>query len=196
MGSVTIWRAFFAFVAVVLAVVVAFTVRGIVRDTPPEEIETSPDVAPLTTVRCDSFLMTATLAELPANVVSGQTLYVPVYSHVQHVGGRLDRLTAKLSVRNTDVAHPITVTVVDFCDTDGELVRSYVDSPQELGPLAMAQFVADWHTAGGAGATFIVEWVAVVEVTEPVVEAVMALTTGMRGMAFVSRGVVIGERQP
>lgn len=199
--SVTAPRRIFGFVVVgVLLAVLAFTVRGIMRDAGPEdagpeEMETTPDVAPITTVPRDSVLMTASLAEMPANVVSGQTLYVPVYSNIRQLAGRLFRLTANLSVRNTDVSHPITVTVVDFYDHNGELLRSYVDSdsPQKLGPLAMAEYVLDWRdTPGGMGASFIVEWVAGEEVTQPVVESVM-LGDGTRGLAFLSRGIIIGD---
>ena len=85
--------------------------------------------------------------------------------------------------------------MVDFYDAAGELVRSYVDSPQLLGPLAMAEYVVDWqHTESGAGATFIVGWVAGEAVTEPVVEAVMVGAAGTQAMAFVRKGVVIAER--
>ena len=189
-----IWRLTIGLMAVALVLAGVLTVCGPAFNE-LDEMEVSLDVAPMTAALFDSNLVTTTLTEMPANVVSGQTLYVPAYSHIQHVENRMYRPAVNLSVRNTDASHPITVTAVDFYDNDGELVRRYVDSPRELGPLAIAEYVVHrQHTAGGAGATFIVEWVAGNEVTEPVVEAVMVGAAGSRAMAFVSRGVVIGER--
>ncbi|MEE8386251.1 MAG: DUF3124 domain-containing protein [Dehalococcoidia bacterium] len=49
--------------------------------------------------------------------------------------------------------------------------------------------------AGGAGATFMVTWVAGEEVSEPVVEAVMVGATGTQAFAFVRKGVVTAERE-
>ena len=191
-----IWRLTFGFVGVGLVLVGGLTVWGIVFGERLEEMEASLDVAPRATAPFDSLLVTTTLTEMPVDVVNGQTLYVPAYSHIQHVENRVYLLAVNLSVRNTDVSHPITVTAVDFYDTDGERVRSYVNGPQKLGPLAMAEYVVDWqHTAGGAGAAFIVEWVAGDEVTGPVVEAVMVGAAGTQAMAFVSKGVVVGDRR-
>lgn len=184
-----------AIAAIGLVLVGTLVVLGNVFDERLEEMETSLDVAPRTTAPFDPPLVTTTPTEMPANVVSGQTLYVPAYSHIRHVENSIYLLAVNLGVRNTDTSHPITVATVDFYDTNGELLRSYVDSPQELGPLAIGEYVVDWqHTAGGAGATFIVEWVAGEEVTDPVVEAVMVGATGTQAFAFVRSAVVKAER--
>ena len=189
-------RANLAFAAIGFVLVGVLVVLGTVFDERLKEMETSLDVAPMTTAPFDAPLVTTTPTEMPATVVSGQTLYVPAYSHIQHVENRIYLLAVNLSVRNTDASHPITVATVDFYDTNGELVRSYLDSPQELGPLAIGEYVVDWqHTGGGAGATFIVEWVAGEKVAEPLVEAVMVGATGAQAMAFVRKGVVIAERE-
>jgi hypothetical protein len=135
-------RANLAFAAIGFVLVGVLVVLGTVFDERLKEMETSLDVAPMTTAPFDSPLVTTTPTEMPATVVSGQTLYVPAYSHIQHVENRIYLLAVNLSVRNTDASHPITVATVDFYDTNGELVRSYVDSPQELGPLALRNFRA------------------------------------------------------
>src|SRR5215831_2679018 len=43
--------------------------------------------------------------------VTGQTIYVPIYSHIYFQNkSRTLNLTATLSIRNTDLTHAITVT--------------------------------------------------------------------------------------
>ena len=63
-----------------------------------------------------------------------------------------------------------------------------------LGPLATAEFVVDESDrTGGAGASFLVEWVADGPVSAPVVEAVMISTAGQQGISFVTEGRVVEE---
>lgn len=129
-------------------------------------------------------------------VVTGQTVYVPIYSHIYTVdeSRRVD-LTATLSIRNTDLNHSIVVTSVRYYGTDGNLIKTDLENPGELSPLASADFVVDQaDTDGGVGANFIVEWVAETEVSEPVIEAIMIDTISNQGISFVSPGRVIQQR--
>lgn len=131
-----------------------------------------------------------------SRVVEGQTVYVPIYSHIYMVepGRRMD-LTATLSVRNTDLSQPIVVTSANYYDTNGKLVRKYLEKPIELSALAATDFVvAEADRSGGAGASFIVEWVAQRNVSNPAIEAVMINTGGNQGISFVSQGRVIKSR--
>lgn len=137
-----------------------------------------------------------TVAVDNAKIVEGQTIYVPIYSHIYMVeaGRRMD-LTATLSVRNTDLSQPIIVTAVNYHDTNGKLIRKYIDKPIELGALAATDFViAEADRSGGSGASFIVEWVAQRTVSNPAIEAVMINTGGNQGISFVSQGRVIKSR--
>ena len=65
---------------------------------------------------------------------SGQFLYVPVYSHI-YTGDkeRPFNLAVTLSIRNTDPRSSLRLTAVDYYDTEGRLVRSYLDAPREPG---------------------------------------------------------------
>lgn len=128
---------------------------------------------------------------------AGETVYVPVYSHIYHQeGDREFDLTATLSVRNADPRRPIVVTAVRYYDSHGALVRTYIDAPLRLAPLASRPFVvAERDRTGGVGASFIVEWRAENEVASPVVEAVMISTASTQGISFVSPGRVI-DRLP
>jgi len=126
-------------------------------------------------------------------VVMGQTIYVPVYSHIYYENPEkvLD-LSATLSIRNTDLTNSIIITSVRYYDTEGKLIRQYLERPVELISLASTDFVVHrTDTTGGSGANFIVEWIAEKEVSEPVVEAVMINAGSSQGISFVSTGRVI-----
>lgn len=128
-----------------------------------------------------------------AELSKGQLVYVPVYSHVYH-GDYESKLllTGILSIRNTDPAHPITITKADYYDSEGKLVKSYVTAPVTLKPMASTRFIVKESDAGGgSGANFLVQWQADAEVNEPLMEGVMIGTAGQQGISFTSRGLAI-----
>lgn len=63
--------------------------------------------------------------ETDVSLSKGQTVYVPVYSHI-YGGDREHRfyLAVTLSIRNTDPTHPITVLEANYFDSEGVLSRS------------------------------------------------------------------------
>ena len=128
-------------------------------------------------------------------LVKGQKIYVPVYSHIFH--GDKERpfeLAVTLSVRNTDPEHAVSLVSVDYYDSEGKLVKRYLENGTKLNPLAAAHFVVkESDKSGGAGASFIVRWKSDAKVTEPIVEAVMIGTSTQQGISFSSRGRVIAE---
>ena len=131
---------------------------------------------------------------LPWEPVAGQLVYVPAYSHVYHQQGEANLLTITLSIRNTDLAHEIAVTSVRYFDTNGNEVKSYVSQAKLVGPLATIEFlVARDDKQGGSGASFLVEWSAAQEVSEPILEAVMIDTTSQQGISFVRTGKVLKQ---
>jgi len=126
----------------------------------------------------------------------GQTVYVPVYSHIYH--GDQDKnpflLTATLSVRNTDPQRPLTVTVIDYYDSAGKRLRSHQEKPVTVAPMGSIRvIVAESDKSGGSGANFIVKWEAAQAVTAPIIEAVMIGTKVQQGISFTSRGQAIEE---
>ena len=131
---------------------------------------------------------------------SGQVVYAPIYSHIYKGGGttRLD-LAANLSVRNTDMENTIEIISVDYYDSDGKLVKQYLDNPKTLMPLASEFFlVARSDTAGGGwGANSIVKWKSTNPVNPPIIESLMSGWSGTHAYSFVSPGRVIKSlRQP
>jgi hypothetical protein len=126
-------------------------------------------------------------------VVMGQTIYVPIYSSIYYENqARSLNLAATLSVRNTDLNHPLTIRVIRYYSTDGKLLQEYLDKPLQLPALASKSFVVErLENKGGTGANFIVEWTAATTVSEPVVEAVMISAQAGQGISFLSPGRVI-----
>ena len=125
----------------------------------------------------------------------GQTVYVPVYSHIFADDRYRDRpflLTATLSVRNTDPERPFTLQRVDYYDSEGALLQRYLEAPVTLAPLASTHYIVPESEAkGGAGAKFLIEWQAPAAVSEPIIEAVMIGTKLQQGISFISTGRAI-----
>ncbi|MEP0999550.1 MULTISPECIES: DUF3124 domain-containing protein [Cyanophyceae] len=138
------------------------------------------------------------LAAAPAAAVQGQTLYVPVYSEIfDSETNRAFQLTVTLSLRNSDRQQPIVITALDYYNSGGDRIVTYLDAPIQLGPLASTEVVVDrTNVTGGVGANFIVAWQSVAPVSAPVIEAVMISTASQQGMSFVSPARVIEELQP
>ncbi|MEE4262709.1 MAG: DUF3124 domain-containing protein [Desulfobacteraceae bacterium] len=126
---------------------------------------------------------------------SGQTVYVPIYSHIYSgVKGRPFDLAATLSIRNTNLKNPITLVSVKYYDSDGKLVEDYLKNPQQLDALVSTRYIiTEADKAGGSGANFMVVWKSDQNVNPPIIEAVMIGTHSGQGISFVSRGQVIKE---
>ncbi len=128
-------------------------------------------------------------------VVAGQTVYVPVYSHIYAQGGKPFLLEATLSIRNSDPNQPITISAVRYYDSRGQMVQNYLEKPVRMSPLATAEFlVGQQDIKGGSGANFIVEWVSDTPVNEPVIEAVMVGLKTQAGISFVRPGVAVQNK--
>jgi hypothetical protein len=135
--------------------------------------------------------------ELPREILVGQTVYVPLYSHVYQANGERLMLAGTLSIRNTDSDHSLTISSVKYYDTEGELVRDFLTTPLSLKPLGSTDFlVKESDTSGGSGANFLVEWVSDQPVQEPIIEAVMVGRKGGSVAAFARPGVVTKQIRP
>lgn len=124
---------------------------------------------------------------------TGQTVYVPVYSHI-YSGNREKPfyLATTLSIRNTDPDKGITIFSADYYDSSGELIEKYLASPRDLRPLESIRYVIkESDKTGGSGANFIVKWKSRQGVNSPVIESIMIGTQNQQGISFTSRGLVI-----
>mgnify|MGYP001829186845 CR=1 FL=1 len=123
----------------------------------------------------------------------GQTIYVPAYSHI-YSGNREKPflLTITVSIRNVDPKQPIQITMVSYYETQGKLLKHYLEKPVTLAPLGSLRYIVpEGDKTGGSGANFIVEWQSDKPVNTPIVEAVMIGTQSGQGISFTSRGQVI-----
>jgi len=121
---------------------------------------------------------------------NGQRLYVPAYSHIY--GGNKEApflLAVTLSVRNIDPNRPIEITLVDYYETQGQLVKQFTAAPIVLKPLETLRYVVpEKDKRGGSGANFIVAWRSDKLVNSPIVETIMIGTSYHQGVSFTSRG--------
>ncbi len=126
---------------------------------------------------------------------SGQTVYVPIYSHIYSgVKGRPFDLAAILSIRNTNPNNSITLTSVKYYDSDGKLLKEYLSIPLQLKALVSTRYIiTEGDKTGGSGANFIVVWKSDRKLNPPIIDGVMIGTHSGQGISFVSRGQVIKE---
>ncbi len=121
---------------------------------------------------------------------NGQTVYVPVYSHIA-IGDKEKPfyLTVTISIRNTDLSHGLTILAADYYNTEGQLIKAYLKKPITLNALASIQFVVEESDkAGGIGANFIIKWQSEHDINYPIIESVMIGASGQQGISFTSRG--------
>ena len=129
-------------------------------------------------------------ADNKAVLSHGQRMYVPAYSHI-YSGNKESQflLTVILSIRNIDPVHKIEITVVDYYETQGTLLKKYIDTPVTLKPLESLRYIIPQKDkSGGSGANFIVEWHSDKPVNRPIIESIMIGTQSTQGISFTSRG--------
>jgi hypothetical protein len=98
-------------------------------------------------------------------------------------------LTVTLSIRNIDPNHQIKITLVDYYETQGKLLKNYLDKPTILNPLESLRYVIpERDKSGGSGANFIVKWESDEFVNSPIIETIMIGTQMQQGVSFTSRG--------
>ena len=98
-------------------------------------------------------------------------------------------MTALLSIRNTSSKEEITIKRVDYFDTNGKLIKSFLNGPFSLGKMSTKDFVIPENDLeGGTGANFIVEWSSEKVASVPLIESVMLGAIGTKAFAFSSRG--------
>ena len=119
-----------------------------------------------------------------------QLVYVPAYSHIY--SGNKERpflLTVTLSIRNIDPNHSIKIVMVNYYETQGKLLKKYIDKPIILNPLESLRYVIpEKDKSGGSGANFMVDWQSDGFVNPPIIESIMIGTQSQQGVSFTSRG--------
>lgn len=118
-------------------------------------------------------------------------IYIPIYSDI-YISEQNQRslLVATLSIRNTSYSDSLFISKIDYFDTQGILVRNYLDNPISLPPMATVNYVIEKEdVSGGSGANFMVELSAMDKNVRPIVQAVMIGENGNnQGFAFSTDG--------
>lgn len=124
-----------------------------------------------------------------------QKVYVPIYTQIRkNEQFWTVSLTVTLSVRNTDLNHPIILNSVCEYDSNGLLRKNYISAPLEVGALASEHFtVEETKHQGETGASFVIDWQSRKPVNQPIIEAVIINRDTQNNMAFISPGRVIED---
>jgi hypothetical protein len=120
-----------------------------------------------------------------------QQYYVPVYSIIYgHTGKNEFLMSATLSIRNIGITDSLNISKIDYYDSEGKLLKKYLDSTILLKPMgSMEVVVASDEKEGGAGANFVVECFGTNVLNEPFIQTVM--TTGDLRIGFAAEAVKI-----
>lgn len=130
----------------------------------------------------------------------GQSLYLPIYSHVWH--GDMDNkgqpmktlVSVSVSIRNTDRAKSIRVTSAQYYDTDGKKLKEYVTAPRVVRPMGTYElFVPRSDDTGGSGANFVIVWKADTPASLPIIEGFHANLPVGRSIAFTTSAKALPE---
>ena len=135
------------------------------------------------------------IKEIPADYIL-ESYYAAVYSHLYY--GDVSRktfFTAVLSLRNTSFQDTLYFTRVSYYNNEGDEIRSYLDSPVMLGPMASAEMVVEQQdTEGGVGANFVIDCARRPGGrNKPLIETIMLGTIGHHGFAFRTESVLIQD---
>jgi hypothetical protein len=125
-----------------------------------------------------------------------ETVYVPAYSSIFHGDLKWEfNLTVTLSIHNTDMKNKIIINTIDYYNTAGKIIRSYIkDNMITLNPLETYTLcIKETDVTGGVGANFIVKWSSPLKSNRPVIETIMIGSRQQQGISFTSRGVAIDE---
>lgn len=130
----------------------------------------------------------------------GQSLYLPVYSHMLY--GNIGKsgkpshllLSTLVSVRNTDPRRPLRITSARYFDTNGRLLGERLSTPVTLPPMGTHELFVELNDAsGGSGANFILRWDAEQPVNPPLVEGLHVNMDGGKAVVFTTQAIPVSE---
>lgn len=123
------------------------------------------------------------------SLMSGET-YLSVYSQIySSKENRTHDLTATISVRNTNSLDSVYLEKVEYYNTGGKLIKTFIERPVFIAPMETIEIVLDENNLqGGTGANFLFYWMKEERTPEPYFEAVMISTSGQQGISFTTQG--------
>ena len=128
----------------------------------------------------------------PSDLSVRGTIYVPAYSRVHGAASgehKVIELSTTLRIDNTSATKPLVIERIEYYETSGRLVQSYLSEPLALRPFGTIEIVIPAEDdRGGVAANFIVAWAGSGPIAEPMVEAVMIGSQDNTSYSFVSPG--------
>jgi hypothetical protein len=134
------------------------------------------------------------LTEMPdvGDLSARGTIYVPAYSRVYGAASGANKLiqfSTTLRIDNTSATKPLVIERIEYYDSAGRLVQSYLKGPIAMRPLGSIEVVIPAEDVrGGPASNFIVTWAGAGPMAEPMVEAVMIGSQDNTSYSFVSAG--------
>lgn len=130
----------------------------------------------------------------------GQSLYLPVYSHMLYgnVGknGRVSQvlLSTLVSIRNTDGKRPLRLLSARYYDTHGQSLGERVAKPLIIPPFGTHEIFIDLNDAsGGSGANFLIKWDAEQAISPPLIEGLHVNMDGGKAVVFMTQAQPIAD---
>lgn len=131
---------------------------------------------------------------------AGQSLYLPIYSHMLYgnIGksGKVSQvmLSALVSIRNTDTRRPLRVVSARYYDTSGRLIGERIPQAVTIPALGTHELFVELNDAsGGSGANFIIKWDADSPINPPLVESLHANMDGGKAVVFMTQSVPVAD---
>lgn len=125
-------------------------------------------------------------------------IYIPIYSDIYiDSNNREHLLTATLSIRNTSFNDTLYISKIDYYNTEGTLVKNYIDKTISLNPMGSVNYVIEKEdTSGGSGANFIVELSAKNANIKPLIQAIMVGQFNNKSFSFSTDGYSVKVKKP
>lgn len=116
--------------------------------------------------------------------------YLPVYAQIYEWSEHNTyNLTTTVSIRNTSPKDTLFLLKANYHNTQGKLLRAYIQQPIFIAPLETLEIVLpEQDKEGGTGANFVFDWASPSADLAPLFEAVMISTTGQQGLSFTTSG--------
>lgn len=130
--------------------------------------------------------------EKPDSLIEGKT-YLPIYSEIYSRTMNTKYLTtATISIRNTNLNDKIYIDKIDYYNTQGNKIRTYLKNTIFLEPMETKEIVIEYlDKEGGSGANFVFDWSCKPNINKPYFQAVMVTITGSFGLSFTTEGIDI-----
>jgi len=128
----------------------------------------------------------------PSDLSARGTIYVPAYSRVYGAASGTNRLiefSTTLRIDNTSATKPLVLDRIEYYDSAGRLVQSYLKEPIAMRPFGTIEVVIPAEDVrGGPASNFLITWSGAGPMAEPMVEAVMIGSQDNTSYSFVSAG--------